>query len=171
MPEGEDDIREWLRENASQNPLEQLRQFRAQNPDDPIPDKLEFAALVAPLFGEEGERISYDEELANQIDGILAEADRAVGGGQISDARRDIYQKLDVALEAGNSFSQALKSIEDELPDMDLENVKRGYQRYAHKHLVDEIGEAICDGGEPRGTELLDKLRRRFNTFGWRWPD
>ena len=53
VDDNDDDIKEWLAENAATVPFERLRKFRAENPDTLIPDDLEFAALVAPIVNED----------------------------------------------------------------------------------------------------------------------
>ncbi len=60
--EGADDIKEWLREIAATDPFEQLKRYRADHPDQSIPEELEFAALMTPIVNEVEGRYTYEDE-------------------------------------------------------------------------------------------------------------
>ncbi len=170
-----DDIKEWLAEVAATDPFERLRKFRAENPDAPIPDDLEFAALIAPIVNESEDRISFNEVLAEQIDGWITEDETSKGGGSYKEWRPGAFAKIDdLTRDGAMSVEKAVDKVLDDLAKEGFEdhpdNLTRSYHRHAAKTLIDQIGAAISDDDQDTAVELLRELRRRHNTFGHSWP-
>jgi hypothetical protein len=167
----DDDIKEWLAEVAASDPFERLRKFRAENPDTPIPDELEFAALVAPIVNEDENRIGFDVILAELVDNLVAEDKYSKGGGSYKEWRPAAFARIDdLTMNGAMSVEKAIDKILDELAERDIhdyrDNLTRSYHRQAAKTLIDQIGTAIANNDQDTAVDLLNELRRRRNTFG-----
>ena len=169
------DIKGWLAQIAATDPFERLRKFRAENPDAPIPDDLEFAARVATIVNEDENRIGFDEVLAEQIDDLIAADEAAKGGGSYKEWRPGAFARIDdLTGDGAMSLEKAVDKVLDELAERRIydyrDGLTRSYHRHAAKTLIDQIGAAIADDDQDTAAELLEVLRRRYNTFGQRWP-
>jgi hypothetical protein len=170
-----DDIKKWLADVAAGDPFERLREHRHKNPRAPIPDDLEFAALVAPIVNEGEDRIGFNKVLAEQIDNLIAEDEISIGGGSHKKWRPEAFARIDDLTSKENiSLERAIDRVLDELAIRsihdDRDNLARSYHRQAAKSLIDQIGTAIADDEQDTAVELLKELRQRYNTFGRRWP-
>ncbi|HJO89543.1 MAG TPA: hypothetical protein QF403_07855 [Alphaproteobacteria bacterium] len=170
-----DEIKEWLAEITATDPFERLHEHRRKHPDSLIPPELEFAALVAPIVGEDEGAISFDQDLANKIDGWIAEDEARKGGGLYKEWRPKAFTKITHLVQDDTiSLEKAIDTVLDGLAKEGIEDhpdsLARSYHRYIAKNLVDRIGTAIADGEQKTATKLLRELRHRHNTFGHRWP-
>jgi len=168
------DIKEWLAENAASDPFERLRKFRAENPGAPIPGDLEFAARVATIVNEDENRIGFDEVLAEQIDDLIAADQASKGGGSYKEWRPEAFDRIDdLTSDRAMSLDKAVDKVLDELAKRgiydDRHNLTRTYHRHVAKTLLDQIGTAIAVDDQGTAVELLEELRRRYNTYGHRW--
>ena len=142
VDDNDDDIKEWLAENAATVPFERLRRFRAENPDAPIPVELECTALIAPIVNEDENRIGFDVLLSEQIDRLIAEDEASKGGGSYKEWRPETFARIDdLAREGALSLQKAIYKVLGEL-DMkgiydDRDALTRSYHRHAHKTLID----------------------------------
>ncbi len=173
-----DDIKAWLQElqkrSEEESPFAQLKRFREGNPGAPIPEELEFASRCEPIVGGEDGSISYEHELAIQIDRWIAKDDARKGGGVRKEWRQKAFERVVALTEIeGKTQRQAIDKTLDELTsggiEDDTDNFERSFQRYVSKLLVDQIGQAISHGDEMKAIALLGEFRRRYNTFGCRW--
>jgi len=169
-----DDIKEWLQKVAATDPFVKLRKFNQDNPEKPIPPELEFAALVAPILGEIEGAMSFDQELAQQIDVLMDEDDARKGGGSYKKGRLKAFAMINHLTQEENlsleeAYEETLDQLQEEGIEDDRVNLDRAYQRYMAKKLINEIGQAISDNEQDKALKLLQELRRRHNTFGQHW--
>ena len=169
-----DDIKEWLQDIAETNIFSQLRAFSREHPNKPIPPELEFAALYAPIVGENDGSVSFDQELSEQIDAWIADDESRKGGGSYKEWRPEAFIRIGNLIQNDEmSLEAAVDTVLDELTENGIDdhpdNLTRSYHRHALKTLVDQIGTAIADDDNNKAVEFLEELRRRHNTFGICW--
>ena len=176
--DGADDVKEWLREISSEalrtNRFSALRVFRRENPGEPIPPELEFAALYAQLLKEEEAPNSYEFELARDIDKLIAEDEASKGGGSFAEERIRTFEIID-QLKVDNpemKLEDAAAKVLDELLGDDQEtnpppendpvgNLVRSYHRFHANQVIEQIGDAISNGDAHKGeVHLCNYLRR-----------
>ena len=130
--------------------------------------------MYAPIVGEDDGSVSFDQELSQQIDEWIADDESRKGGGSYKKWRPEAFIEIDNLIQDGAmSLETAVNKVLDELSEKGFEdhpdNLTRSYHRHVLKSLVDQIGTAIADDDNNTAVELLEELRRRYNTFGIRW--
>tara|TARA_B100000315_G_C14310782_1_gene466256 strand:- start:422 stop:697 length:276 start_codon:yes stop_codon:yes gene_type:complete len=87
----------------------------------------------------------------------------------------DTYERIDqlVNLEEKSvkeAVEIALREITGDGYQEDAANLERYYYKYSRDKLLNHLGDAIANDKKREAIELLKELRKRYNTFGKRWP-
>ena len=145
------------------DPFEDLARHRTNHPNEPVPSKLEFAAIVE-------QRLTPSVNVEAIVDGQIAEES---GPGRPDDADRIARcRRMDELVDNGRvSITKASIQLEGELErEFDRDSIEREYRRYMRKRIDDLAGQAVVDDDEQafvdnyRALEKRDKRKNQFES-------